>query len=202
VKLIVISPEQEDTREIEVLGALFAAGLERYHVRKPAWSAARLGGWLRELPAAWRPRLVLHAHHSWVGEFGLAGRHWKDDGGAPAAPGAGFTSRSCHDLPTLRSALGSYTSVFFGPLFHGLSKPGRGPAAAADLAGLACLLARRSPEERRTAVIGLGGITVRHVPRCLELGCDGAALLGAIWNAQDPVAAYASLQDAAAPVLA
>src|SRR5947209_3397705 len=80
MKLVVISPEHNDPREIAVLAALLAAGLERYHVRKPHWSAAQLETWLRMLPSEWRSRLVLHSHHELVATLGLGGRHWRDDG--------------------------------------------------------------------------------------------------------------------------
>jgi thiamine-phosphate pyrophosphorylase len=83
MRLVVISPEDRDGREIDVLGALLAAGLERYHVRKPRWSASELASWLGRLPDGWRPRIVLHQHHELVERFGLGGRHWRDAGDRP-----------------------------------------------------------------------------------------------------------------------
>lgn len=201
MQLIVISPEQEDPRETAVLGALLAAGLTHYHVRKPGWSSDQLRTWLTQLPAAWRPHLVLHSHHPLVTALGLGGRHWRDDGRAPAAPGAGYTSCSCHDLAGLRRALGRYSAVFFGPLFAAHSKPGYGPVPAAVRTGLATLLAERTPAEQGTAVIALGGITAERVAECAELGCDGVAVLGGLWQTQAPLATYAALRSAAAPLL-
>jgi thiamine-phosphate pyrophosphorylase len=202
VKLIVISPELEDPRETAVLGALLKAGLERYHVRKPAWSADRLGSWLAALPADWRHRLVLHSHHGLVDEFGLAGRHWRDDASAPAEPGPGFTSRSCHDQRDLQAALGAYTAVFFGPLFPSISKIGRGPAGKTESEAVEGVLATRSTAHPRTEVIALGGITAERIRQCHDWRFDGAAVLGAIWQASNPVAAFTSLQSAVAEVSA
>ncbi|MFA5058378.1 MAG: thiamine phosphate synthase [Opitutaceae bacterium] len=227
-----ISPEHDDPREIAVLGALFATGLERYHVRKPHWNAEQLAVWLRALPRAWYPRLVLHQHHELVAEFGLGGRHWRDESRgypktlarrtivgarscralnqgrskpAPLRPSfgfrtapndGGFTSRSCHDLATLRAALGRYDSVFFGPMFSSISKPGHGPRPELSLAELSALLARRTSAEQRTAVLALGGVTAQNLSRCRDLGFDGAAVLGAVWQAPDPVDAFHKLQAA------
>lgn len=81
MKPIVISPEHEDPREVAVLGDLFAAGLERYHVRKPTWSREKLEAWLRALPREWRPRLVLHTHHALVASLALGGAHERDKPG-------------------------------------------------------------------------------------------------------------------------
>jgi thiamine-phosphate pyrophosphorylase len=229
MKLVVISPEHDEPREIAVLGALFAAGLERYHVRKPHWSAAQLETWLRALPVEWRPRLVLHSHHELVARLGLGGRHWRDEKGGAACPQdalsalrstrSTFTSRSCHDLATLRTALGHYDSVFFGPVFPSISKPGytteltvqveRGVSTRSfkneDLNAsgrrvppteLSSLLNSRTANERRTAVLALGGVTAARLPQIRELGFDGVAVLGAVWQADDPAAAFCEIQDA------
>ncbi|MSU65056.1 MAG: hypothetical protein EXS38_02895 [Opitutus sp.] len=204
MKLVVISPEGDDPREIAVLGALFAAGLERYHVRKPRWSALQLEGWLRNLPVEWRSRLVLHQHQELVELFELGGRHWRDEGkarqphaGDATADGkvvdAGITSRSCHDLTTLRAALGHYDAVFFSPIFPSISKPGYGPAPDFSAGELAALLRERSEFQRRTEVIALGGIDADNAARALELGFDGVAVLGALWQSPDPIRVFASL---------
>src|SRR3954468_18401420 len=97
MKLVVISAEGNPPREVAVLDALFVAGLERYHLRKPSWSRAKLESWLREVPERWRSRLVLHQHHELVEAYGLGGRHWRDDGSAPAIPDSNekLASRSC-----------------------------------------------------------------------------------------------------------
>jgi thiamine-phosphate pyrophosphorylase len=255
MRLVVISPEDDDPREIAVLGSLMDRGLERYHVRKPHWTPLKLASWLDPLPDEWRSRVVLHQHHDLVARFALGGRHWRDE---PAAPGTaetslrrspsgwsrdrdstsssriaspesgdpaprrgGLTSRSCHEIATLRAALGRFDSVFFGPLFPSLSKPGYGPdsgdrarqpafgnrprpdgstgdgdapSAEGRFNGLADLLAHRTELERSTAVFALGGVTAGKLARVRALGFDGAAVLGAVWQAADPVAAFLALQ--------
>lgn len=198
MKLVVITPETLEPRETAVLAALFAAGLERCHVRKPSATRDELAAWLRALPARFHARLVLHQHHDLAGQFGLGGRHWRDDGNAPTLPptDSGFTSRSCHDLASLRAALGHYDSICFGPVFPSLSKPGHGPRADFPEQELAALLATRTVSERRTTVLALGGITAKNIPRCRARGFDGVAVLGTIWQSADPVAAFRQLQSA------
>jgi thiamine-phosphate pyrophosphorylase len=228
MKLIVISPEQDDPRETAVLGALLASGLERYHVRKPHWPVARLEAWLRALPTEWYSRLVLHQHHELVAKFGLGGRHWRDEKGGRDVPdepqrggaacpqdalsalgllrqgygGQGatrstFTSRSCHDFAALGTALGKYDSVFFGPVFPSISKPGHGLGDNFSANELSALLAQRTPVERHTHVLALGGITVERLPQVHALGFDGVGVLGAIWQSDDPVTAFLELQSTA-----
>jgi thiamine-phosphate pyrophosphorylase len=43
-------------------------------------------------------------------------------------------------------------------------------------------------------VFALGGVAVGKLARVRALGFDGAAVLGAVWQAADPVAAFEALQ--------
>jgi thiamine-phosphate pyrophosphorylase len=198
VQVVVISPEGDDPREPYVLRALFDAGLARYHVRKPAWSEARVEAWLRTLAPADRARVVVHQHHALVDRLGLGGRHHKDDGAAPGprAPTGALATRACHDLASVRAALGVYDAVLFGPVFPSISKPGHG-AGRSELdpaVRLDDLHEARARAAKRTSVLALGGITASRVDRCRAAGFDGVAVLGAVWSAPDPVAAYAQIR--------
>jgi thiamine-phosphate pyrophosphorylase len=199
MKLILISPEGDDAREAAVLAELVAAGLERYHVRKPQWSFAKTAAWLGALPSSVRPRLVLHQHHELAESFGLLGRHWRDGESAPDAPRVrtDFTSRSCHTLTALRAALGCYRSVFLSPVFPSLSKPGYAREVdgnGLDLTRVKNVLADRTRDERSTEVIALGGITPDKLPLCAAACFDGVAALGYIWQAADPLRNFGQLQ--------
>jgi thiamine-phosphate pyrophosphorylase len=194
MRIVVISPEAADPREVAAMGAFFDDGLERYHVRKPSWSAADLETWLEGLPASWRPQLVLHQHHTLVEKMGLGGRHEKDWGGYPEPAGM---SRSCHDLNSLRRHLGRYKSLLFGPVFTSLTKPFYGPSADFPWEELKAILA--APRDSGSArVLAVGGIKADGLARCAELGFDGAAVLGAVWNEPDPAHAHRALRRAAA----
>lgn len=195
--LAVISPEHEEPRERRVLKALFSAGLARYHVRRPGWDAEKLRRWLLAAPATWRASLVLHGHPELAREFGLAGAHWRE-AEAPLAPPAGLTaSRACHTPETLAASLGTYAAVLYSPVFGSISKPGHGPTAATGLDRVTPLLTGRTPSARRTKVYALGGLTAATLPAAARLGFDGAAFLGAVWQAPDPVAAFRELSDLA-----
>jgi thiamine-phosphate pyrophosphorylase len=193
MRIVVISPESEDPRELPAMDGFFMAGLERYHVRKPSWSRDALEAWLGKLPAAWRPRLILHQHHALSAKLGIGGTHDRDREEVPT-PGA--VSRSCHAVESLRRSLPHYESVLFGPVFASLTKQGYGPAADFPWDELTSLLLARTPDQAR--VLAIGGVTAAGLTRCRELGLDGAAVLGAVWNDRDPVAAFVSLRDAAA----
>jgi thiamine-phosphate pyrophosphorylase len=194
VQIIIISPENLDPREVPAMGGFFEAGLERYHVRKPEWSAQDLEAWLRALPVEWRARIVLHQHHSLVGALGLGGRHEKGDSQRAQGP-----SRSCHDLSSLRRYMKAFDQVIFGPVFPSITKEGYAPAPDFPWPELKSLLKRRAPQGC-ARVLAIGGITPAALARCAELGFDGAAVHGAIWRDADPVRAYTEIIDAAIKV--
>jgi thiamine-phosphate pyrophosphorylase len=193
MQIVVISPESADSREVHAMGAFFAAGLERYHVRKPSWSREALESWLAHLPEDWRPRLFLHSHHALVAKLGLGGIHDRDEEGNPGVLG---DSRSCHHIEAIRLLLPLYGTLLFGPVFPSLSKSGYGPAPGFPWAELKAILSNRTDGDAR--VLAIGGVTAPGLARCGELGFDGAAVLGAVWNERDPVAAYAAIREAAA----
>jgi thiamine-phosphate pyrophosphorylase len=192
MRIIVISPESADARELASMEGFFGSGLERYHVRKPSWTLAELEGWLLRLPRTWRPRIVLHQHHGLVPKLGLGGAHEKDTG----APRGARYSRSCHDLRALRACLGSYATVIFGPVFPSITKRGYGPAPDFPWEELKEVLGSRN-DASRTRVYAVGGVDGQGLGHCRDLGFDGAAVLGAVWNDSDPVRAFVSLHDKA-----
>jgi thiamine-phosphate pyrophosphorylase len=204
MKIVVISPEGYEPREHAVLAALFAAGLERYHVRKPAWAAHELINFTRVVSPQWRSRLVVHQYHELAEEFGCGGLHFKDSEGTARPLGApGFSDapavrpyllRSCsrHDLAGLDAALGRYNAVFFSPIFPSISKQGYRPTI--DLQIVAERLFRRTEAERKTEIIALGGVTPENASYCAELGFDGVAVLGALWQTETPVKVFEQLQ--------
>ena len=214
MKLLLISPEGHDERELPALPRLFALGLAHYHLRKPAPDRTRLAAWLRALPAEFHPRIILHTHHELAADFAVGGLHFRDSAGRAGPPGPPrtssvppsqsgapggralpqpLTSRACHDLNSLRAALGSFSRILLSPIFRSFSKPGQAPSPELAHAAIAAALAARTAAERRTEVVALGGIDAARLPTCRALGFDAAALLGAVWLRPDPVAAYQHL---------
>jgi thiamine-phosphate pyrophosphorylase len=201
MRVVLISTPDERPSEVATVETLFSAGLDRYHLRKPAWKSAQIALWLESLPARWRGRIVLHSHTDLAPCFHVGGIHFSGDGDAPSDPARRvppgcLTSRSCHDVAAVKAALGHYDSVFFSPVFASISKPGYGPAPVQVLDELRAVLTARGPMEKHTDVFALGGVTAQGLRYCQALGFDGVAILGAVWNAADPVAAFLQFQSA------
>ena len=196
MELIVISPETNDEREHAALMRFFHAGLQSYHLRKPAWSVTQLAAWLEALPAEFHSRIVLHSHHELAGRFVLGGLHERDEGEGiqHVAHGLfqGIRSRAVHSLTALSAALGRYDRILFSPVFPSISKPGHVPDAAISRDKLRATLAL----PRSARVLALGGVDRSRLGACRELGFDGVAVLGTVWRAADPVKTFNELQQA------
>jgi thiamine-phosphate pyrophosphorylase len=92
-------------------------------------------------------------------------------------------STSFHALPDLSVCRGELDYAFLSPIYPSISKPGH----EADF----------QPEELASALAGsrhpimaLGGVTPERFGELAELGFAGAALLGAVWQASDPLEAW------------
>jgi thiamine-phosphate pyrophosphorylase len=194
MEVIAISPESGYQGEALVVERLLDAGLYRYHLRKPAFSAAQLAQLLEQLPPDCRRRVVLHQHPELVAVFDLGGYHFKDRPDAVAErdewlaqPGMATrtVSRSLHAIDDLAATCAAWDYTFISPVFASISKPGYRSrwteneccAALRPLAGM--------PGKR----YALGGVSADNYARCLAMGFDGVVLHGALWRAADPVAA-------------
>jgi thiamine-phosphate pyrophosphorylase len=198
MQLLLISPPHSIQDEERLVSEMLALGLARFHLRKPEWDRTQMLNYVAGIPARFHSRLVLHSHHSLVSELGLGGVHL-----TAAIRIAGQTRRptrlgqtlstSFHSLAEINQHRRRYDYVFLSPIFNSLSK--QGYEAAFDLAEVAATLQqlqqRASPGPQ---VIALGGIEGHRLSAVRRAGFAGAAVLGAVWQQADPVAAFRALQ--------
>jgi thiamine-phosphate pyrophosphorylase len=193
MELIVISPPTTATHEVAVVTEMLAAGLARFHVRKPAWEQAEMAAYLAEIPRQYHAQLVLHSHHALVAAMGLGGAHLtaasRAAGTIPRLRAGQTLSTSFHSLAEIRQHRRRYDYVFLSPVFDSISKDNYG--AAFDLIEVAAALrGLREPATFAPRVLALGGVDAARLAAVRQVGFAGAALLGAIWQSPDPVAAF------------
>lgn len=131
--------------------------------------------------------LILGARGAHLGERSLPPRAARRVLGDDALLG-----RSVHgadEATTLVGVPGELDALDFlmvGTIWATPTHPGR-PGAGTE----------RVREVRKAApgllLIGIGGVTPERVPELLAAGAHGAAVLGAVWDADDPAAAVAAL---------
>jgi thiamine-phosphate pyrophosphorylase len=194
VRLIVLTQPFFFEGEVAAITALFRAGLELLHLRKPASSVEECRALLEQLPPFCRERIVLHDHHGLCSEFRLRGLHL--NGRNPAFPPgfSGQRSASCHSLAELaeRKRTGEFDYLFLSPVFDSLSKQGYHSAFSAEV-----LAAARDEGLIDAQVMALGGIRPELLPQTAAWGFGGAVVLGYVWQ-DNPSERLRLLQQAAA----
>lgn len=102
-------------------------------------------------------------------------------------------STSIHSLADLTTLNAAFQLVFYSPLFQSISKEGYAPkvALSAIQEELQVLKEHLTPLPK---IIGLGGIMAENIEQVKQAGFDGAALLGSVWQASDPVAAFRAIK--------
>ena len=198
MRLLVISPPTAFADEGTLVAKMLALGLARYHVRKPGWGRPEMAAYLAGIPARYHARLVLHAHPALAVELGLGGLHLTAAARTaltrPPRLRPGQTlSTSFHSLAEIQRHRRRYDYVFLSPVFDSLSKAGY--PAAFDLAEVArALKLLRHRAGYMPQVVAMGGIEAGQLAAVREMGFAGAAVLGAVWQSPDPVAAFRRLQ--------
>ncbi len=199
MKLIVITQEDFFIEEAAWVNALFDAGLEYLHIRKPGASEVEMERLLCNIMPQFFPRIVLHDHLPLAVKYNLGGVHL--NGRNPMLPQGfkGRVSRSCHSIEEISRCKKDSSHVTLSPIFDSVSKQGYRAAFTKEQLVQA---SRRGIIDDK--VIALGGITEENIHSVQAMGFGGAAVLGAIWNATTVEAAvriYKTMKDEIAPLV-
>lgn len=164
--------------ETDIVNHLFADGLKRLHLRKPAATTEELERWIEAINLAYRSRIVLHDHHELALRYELGGIHLNSRN--PHAP-KGFDrnrcslSRSCHSIQEVKACHSDYDYVLLSPIYNSISKQGYHAAfPLEELTKESKLLSQN--------IYALGGITFEKLAEVKQLGFAGAAMLGGFWE--------------------
>ena len=177
------------TSEPEMLTALFEAGLELLHLRKPGAAIAEYEGLLRVIPEQYHRRIRLHSFFELADRYDVMGVHLNRRNPHYTGTRPVGISRSCHSIDELRQ-IDQYDYVFLSPIFDSISKEGYGSGFSEEelrQASDAGLIHER--------VFALGGIDNSTLPLLNPYPFGGVALLGTIWRGGDSVRNYRTIKD-------
>jgi len=176
MNLILISYPEMLEGETACVVELFNNGLELFHLRKPDVDIDLLRNYLRQIPLEYHNRIVLHSCFELMVEFSLKGIHTKQTGFQNSYP---VVSASLHTIDELNKFTNQFEYVFLSPVFNSTSKPGY--LSSFEFKSLSESL-KQFKQSHSTKVIALGGITNENMSTAIDLGFDGAAVLGFIWE--------------------
>lgn len=178
--------------EAEELSALLETPGFELLLRKPGAKEEDLARLLGQIETQHHRRIWLRGQPILTLEFNLAGHHFSENERSQATcwrrrlkqAGRGL-STACHLLEELPHLEG-YDRFIFSPVFNSISKPGHKP-------GFAAQELTQALERSKTPVFGLGGVLPGKLAQMAHWGLKGAALLGAVWSAQDRATTLTSL---------
>ena len=193
MRLILISDSKEFDEELDILHELFEAGLENFHIRKPKMSTRSLRKYISSIDKKFHKHIVIHSHHELAAEFHIKGIHlteshksknflstWLKLKYIAYKRGDIQVSTSFHALHSLRNYKSEYSYVFLSPIFDSISKVGYRNRFNEDTL-------EKAIKASQYKVIAMGGIDETKIEKIHEYGFDGFALLGGIWQSNNPV---------------
>ncbi|MFB3389448.1 thiamine phosphate synthase [Flavobacterium sp. LAR06] len=196
--MIVITNPSAISGEIRIIDSLFEEGLSLLHIRKPEFSAVEMAHFIDKIKVEFRSSLVLHSHHQLAKDLGINRIHIseKDRKDRTFRPISGkICSTSTHSIEDFNSLENDFDYAFLSPVFKSISKENYHPKKN-------LFDALKSRTNFKTKVIALGGIATENLKRTLENGFDDVALLGSIWNSENPVKQFKLCQQIAHSYLA
>jgi thiamine-phosphate pyrophosphorylase len=190
--MIVITNPIPIANEINTIHSLFENGLELLHIRKPNFAYSEIKQFLSAINHNYWDRLVLHNHHHLASSFGINRIHFSESkrktllmlpGKSPFNPykTKGFyLSTSVHSMEDFNTLGNAFEYAFLSPIFPSISKENY--YSKTDL-----FEAIKNRTNYETKLIALGGIESKNTEQTLQNGFDNVALLGTIWNQNNPI---------------
>lgn len=192
--LIVVSDTGFFEGEAACVNTLFDEGLEIFHLRKPTASVEELQLFLEAIKPGYLSKIALHSHHKLVGLFGLRRLHYTETMRMNTAPElwpalqeSGYLlSTSIHQVEEAETLDPCFKYCFLGPVFNSISKPGY----------ISILPENIALPKTITKLIAIGGINASNARSALDMGFDGVAALGSIWQNGIPVKNFRQIKKA------
>ncbi|WP_269241502.1 thiamine phosphate synthase [Flavobacterium limnophilum] len=186
--MIVITNPIPTTNEISTIHSLFKNGLELLHIRKPDFSVAEMKAFLLEIKLEFRQQLVLHSHHQLAPAFGINRIHLTQNIRKEISSETLYLyneqgirlSTSTHDIESFNDLRIFFEYGFLSPVFSSISKTNY----ESDTSLFESIKNRTNFS---TQLVALGGIYSENISETIEAGFDDVALLGTIWNSNNPI---------------
>ena len=192
-ELIVFSSAKPLDQEFSQVNEMLREGLECFHLRKPDLDKEAYLQALQQIKPGYLRRVMLHDHFELATKYNVKGLHIKaahlsnkevsvKELIKSAKKRGLLISTGIHHVEDLQHVPTGVDCVFWSPVFDSISKPGY--EGNIDLSEAAVTLVST---DQKAKIIALGGIDLENIHAVGEAGFDGAALLGALWQAPYPL---------------
>lgn len=191
--MIVITNPSAIANEIISIDSLFKEGLSLLHIRKPNFTAIEMAHFINQIKPEYRDRLVVHQHHDLAEDFEINRIHFSEknrENSFSILSDQKIFSTSTHSIEDFNSLENDFDYAFLSPVFTSISKEDYHPKTN-------LFEALQSRTNHNTKIIALGGIDSKNIQKTLENGFDDVALLGSIWNNENPIKQFKLCQQIA-----
>lgn len=181
--IVVITPEELVQNETEIINALFKEGLDLLHIRNPFINSKEMKDFIQNIHSEFHHQLVLHSHHDLAERFNISRFHFREidrQNDLFKSFADQTISTSVHDIETFNELSDDWEYAFISPVFPSISKKGYGENSN-------ILNEIKKQNNSNVKLIALGGIHENNVSGVFNSRVDGVALLGAIWESNNPL---------------
>ncbi|SHL47491.1 thiamine phosphate synthase [Flavobacterium xanthum] len=186
--MIIISSPIAIQNEIAIIHSLFQEGMQVFHVRKPDFSIEELNAVVLAIGLEYREHLVLHSHHHLAKSLGIHRIHFTESNRTSINESKlksykeldFILSTSTHCIEDFNDLDSNFDYAFLSPVYSSISKVDYAPKR-----DLFEKIKKRT--NFKTKIIGLGGMEASNIQKTIQAGFDDAALLGTIWNQNNPI---------------
>lgn len=190
--LIVISNPTPIIKEASLINQLFDEGLQLLHLRKPDSSSQELVLLLQEIKPEYYSKIALHSHHYIAKSFGIKRLHYTEasrkqltDFNIAEQSADNIITTSVHSIEEYNQLPEAFSYAFLSPVFDSISKSDY-KAQTFDL---------NEREQSPIKLIALGGINETNCTDALQMGFDGIAMLGSIWNSENKTESFITIKN-------
>ncbi|WP_263602074.1 thiamine phosphate synthase [Chryseobacterium sp. PET-29] len=181
--IIIITPEKIVPNETEVINELFQEGLDLLHIRKPVMNLEEMKDFIQKINSEFHHRLVLHSHYDLAESYNISRHHFREidrHNELYKSLRDKTISTSVHDIETFNELSENWEYAFISPVFPSISKKGYGKDSE-------ILNDIKKRNHSNVKLIALGGIHEDNIHIISDSNLDGVALLGAIWENNQPI---------------
>jgi thiamine-phosphate pyrophosphorylase len=187
MKLMLISHPTFFKGEARLVSSLLEIYDITFHLRKPTASRKEYETFLKNIPEPLHGKIMLHDAYDLKKQFALKGLHFSTRNRALAKHYIfDDKSTSCHSVEESKQMGATFNYHFLSPVFPSISK--QGYTGNLDLKAVEGYL----QQPRQNLIIALGGVDKEKIHVLRNIGFDGVALLGAVW--QNNPADYGSIE--------
>ncbi len=181
---ILISSPDVIFEEIITIKSFLSKEDNIFHLRRYESFEDEVVNFLSSFSVEERKQIALNHHHFLASEFGITRLHFSEedrieigDEKLEKLSSLGFIlSTSVHSVEDFQKLNSVFEYAFLSPVFDSISKENY-KSVSFDL----------NEVRKDIKLIALGGITIGNHNEALNLGFDGVAFLGGVWNQENPL---------------